>query len=138
MECAGGGGDDGRVCVGTCGRAAGVEVRGHALCLWLQAVDGTVTINGNDHDFGKSFSDLWDSLDFAAGLLGIVRHDRRVVPGQIDYASLDSDNENSSAPARLEVDQLFAVTAAGYEVQVAEGVALDVRSASGTANWTTR
>ena len=112
------------------GTAFGAEPQGWRFEItpyaWLQGFDGTLTINGEDYDFDQSFGDLVDSVELAGSLLAIARYDRWLVWGQADYASLNSDNDDDSRPAELEVDEFFGIAAAGYQFDTFKGNTCDL------------
>lgn len=93
---------------------------------WFQGFDGTLTVNDEDYDFDMKFSDLVDSVQLAGSLLAIAQYDRWLVWGQTDYAALDSDNNDDTRPASLEIDEFFAIAAAGYQFDTFKGNTIDV------------
>jgi len=94
---------------------------------WFQGFDGTLTIDNKDYDFDQDFSDLYDSVDMAASLMTIARHDRWVIFGQFDYTSLDTDtNGDKSEAVRLEVDEFFGAVAGGYTFDITKKINVDV------------
>ena len=87
--------------------------------LWAAGLEGDGTINGQDFDFDKSFSDIVDAVDVGGSLLGIAQYNRFILWGRADFFSLDTDEmdlEDQPAGGRLETDLLLAEFAAGYQV----------------------
>jgi len=71
----------------------------------LAGIDGDVTVNGTETHVDRSFSDLWDSMDLAGSLLGVVRKDRLVFWTQANYFGLDSNNlDDAPVNASLKTD----------------------------------
>ena len=86
---------------------------------WLAGLEGDGTINGQDFDFDKSFSDIVDAVDVGGSLLGIAQYNRFILWGRVDFFSLDTDEmdlEDQPAGGRLETDLLLTECAAGYQV----------------------
>lgn len=86
---------------------------------WLAGVEGDVTVNGKKTDFDKSFSDLFEAVDMAGGLLGTAQYDRYLVWGQVDYFSMSTDNldvEDQPAGGSLDTKMLLGEAAVGYQI----------------------
>lgn len=85
--------------------------------LWAVGIEGDATIQGNDIDIDVGFSDLLDKTDFAGSVLGVLRRDRLVFWGQLDYFALDTGEVDtpSGASAKLETDAIIWTLAVGYQ-----------------------
>lgn len=86
---------------------------------WLAGVEGDATVGGQKTDFDKSFSDLFQAVDVAGSLLGVVQYDRYLAWGQVDYFSMSTDEmdiEDQPAGGSLDSKMLLGELAVGYQV----------------------
>ncbi|WFM72429.1 hypothetical protein [Halomonas sp. CKK8] len=85
--------------------------------LWAAGIDGDATIQGNDVEIDVGFDDLLDNTDLAGSVLGVLRRDRLVFWGQVDYFGLSTGavDTPSGASAELETDSVIWTLAAGYQ-----------------------
>ncbi|TDR53041.1 hypothetical protein DFP85_110107 [Halomonas ventosae] len=85
--------------------------------LWAAGIDGDATVQGNDVEIDVGFDDLLDNTDLAGSVLGVLRRDRLVFWGQVDYFSLSTGavDTPSGASAELETDSVIWTLAAGYQ-----------------------
>lgn len=104
-----------------------IEVTPYA---WLAGIEGDMTINGQEADFDKSFSDLVDAVDVAGSMLGVVQYDRYLIWGQVDYFSMSTDEldvEDQPAGGSLDSKMLLGEVAVGYQIDGwAEGQTFDI------------
>lgn len=86
---------------------------------WLAGLEGDGTIAGHDFDFDKSFSDLLDATEFAAGVLTTVQYDRFLFWAQLDAFSMSTDKlDADDAPkhADIDTDMFLGEAAVGYQI----------------------
>jgi hypothetical protein len=97
---------------------------------WLAGLEGDGKIRGKDFEFEKSFGDLVDSVDFAAGVLTTVQYERYLLWVQLDYISSSTDNldaEDQPKRASIDSDMFLAETAVGYQIDGwSEGQTFDI------------
>ncbi|MFO1489803.1 MAG: hypothetical protein U1F77_07765 [Kiritimatiellia bacterium] len=97
---------------------------------WLAGIEGDGQIAGHNFEFDKKFSDLIDSVDFAAGLLATAQYDRYLFWAQLDVISSSTDNldvEDQPERASIDSDLFLGEAAVGYQVDGwAEGQTFDV------------
>ena len=98
--------------------------------LWAAGLEGDVTVNGNKVDFEKSFSDLFEAVDMAASILGVVQYNRFLFWGQADYFSMSTDNldvEDRPEGGKLETKMSLGEMAVGYQFDgFMDGMTIDV------------
>ena len=98
--------------------------------LWAAGLEGDVTVNGHKVDFEKSFSDLFEAVDMAASILGVVQYNRFLFWGQADYFSLSTDNldvEDRPEGGKLETKMSLGEMAVGYQFDgFMDGMTIDV------------
>jgi hypothetical protein len=85
---------------------------------WLAGMEGDVTVKGQNAEFDKSFSDLFDAVDMAGSLLAIAQYDRYLVWGQVDYISSSTDEldeEDQPQGGSLDSEMLLGEAAVGYQ-----------------------
>jgi len=88
-------------------------------CVWITGIEGTVTVDGQEVEFEKSAGDLFDYVEFAAGLSAGAQYNRWVLRAQLDGFSLDTDNvdvEDRPEAGRLQSDVFLTEVAAGYQI----------------------
>ena len=105
---------------------------------WLAGIEGDGKIAGHNFEFDKKFSDLIDSVDFAAGLLATAQYDRYLVWAQLDMISSSTDNldvEDQPERASIDSDLFLGEAAVGYQVDGwAEGQTFDILVGARTLN----
>lgn len=87
-------------------------------CLWAAGLEGDATINGNEVEFEKEASDVFDKLDIGGSLLGKAQYNRFMFLGAVDYFSMSTDNldvEDQPEGRTLDSKLLFGELAAGYQ-----------------------
>jgi hypothetical protein len=87
--------------------------------MWMAGLEGDVTLNGQEADFEKSSSDLFDAVDVGGSLLGVVQYNRFLFWGQVDFFSLSTDElemEDRPAGGKLDSDLLLTEFAVGYQI----------------------
>ena len=98
--------------------------------LWAAGLEGDITVNGQKADFEKSFSDLFESVDMAGSILGVVQYNRFLFWGQADYFSMSTDNldvEDQPEGGKLDVQMMLGELAVGYQLDGwMEGQTFDV------------
>lgn len=98
--------------------------------LWAAGLEGDVTVNGHEVEFEKSFSDLFEAVDMAASILGVVQYNRFLFWGQADYFSMSTDNldvEDRPEGGKLETKMSLGELAVGYQFDgFMEGMTIDV------------
>ena len=98
--------------------------------LWAAGLEGDVTVNGQKADFEKSFSDIFESVDMAGSILGVVQYNRFLFWGQADYFSMSTDNldvEDQPEGGKLDVQMMLGELAVGYQLDGwMEGQTFDV------------
>ena len=85
---------------------------------WLAGLSGDMKLHGHEIEFDKSFSDLFEAVEIAGGLLGVVQYNRFLVWGQTDYFSLSTDKmdvDQQPKGGRLETKMLLNELAVGYQ-----------------------
>lgn len=86
---------------------------------WLAGLEGDVTVNGQEADFEKSFSDIVDAVELGGSLLAIAQYDRILIWGQVDYFSMSTDEmdvEDQPAGGTLDSKLLLGEVAVGYQL----------------------
>ncbi len=86
---------------------------------WFAGLEGDITVNGTKVDFDKSFSDLFDALEFGGSLRLGATYDRYMVGALIDCFSLSTDEldvEDRPAGGSLDSKILLTEAAVGYRV----------------------
>ncbi len=86
---------------------------------WLAGMEGDGTLGSRDFEFDKSFGDLVESVDMAAGLLGTAQYDRYLFWAQLDFISSSTDNldvDDQPKHAEVESDLFLGEVAVGYQV----------------------
>ena len=98
--------------------------------LWAAGLEGDVTINGQEAEFEKKFSDIVDAVDIGGSLLGVAQYNRFLLWGQVDYFSLSSDKmdvEDQPEQGRLDSKLLLGEVAVGYQIDGwSEGQTFDI------------
>ncbi len=87
--------------------------------LWYVGVEGDVTVNGEEYDFDRSASDVFDAAEFAGSFLGVIQYNRFLFWHQFDYMSLSTDElDAKDQPARVDFDSdvMINETAVGYQI----------------------
>lgn len=97
---------------------------------WLTGLEGDATIDGNKINFDKSFSDLVDYVEFAGSLMTVVRYDRFLVAGRVDYFDLSVDDLSLGGPGsggKLDTTMLLSEVGVGYQLDgFGKGQTIDV------------
>lgn len=97
---------------------------------WLAGVEGDLTVNGHRVDFKKSFSDLFDYVDWGGSVLGVAQYNRYLAWVQADYFSLRTgklDVDQQPQHGRLDSKMFLGEYAVGYQVDGwAEGQTFDL------------
>jgi hypothetical protein len=87
--------------------------------LWAAGIDGDVSVRGQEVDVDVGFGDLVDKVDIGGSALGVLRYDRWVLWGQVDYFSLSSDElggrRGRQVDSELETNSLIWTLAVGYQ-----------------------
>ena len=86
---------------------------------WSAGIDGTITVDGQEIEFEKSASDLFDYVEFSGGLTGSVQYNHWVFRGQFDYFSLSTDAlevENQPRGGKLDSEFVLTELGAGYQI----------------------
>lgn len=86
---------------------------------WFAGIEGTVTVDGQETEFDKSASDLFDYVEFAGGMIGTVQYNRWVFRGQFDFFSLSTDAlevEDRPDAGKLDTDMVLTGLGAGYQI----------------------
>ncbi|MGD9782935.1 MAG: hypothetical protein AB7V14_12430 [Kiritimatiellia bacterium] len=98
--------------------------------LWAAGLEGDVTVNGTEVEFDRSFSDIFESVDMAGSILGVVQYNRFLFWGQADYYSMSTDNldvEDQPEGGKLDVQMMLGELAVGYQIDGwAEGQTFDI------------
>lgn len=109
---------------------------------WLAGMEGDGSIKGRDFEFEKSFGDLVESVDMAAGLLATAQYDRYLFWAQLDFISSDTDNldaEDQPKHASASSDLFLGEAAVGYQVDGwSEGQTFDLLLGLRTAKIDTK
>jgi hypothetical protein len=87
--------------------------------LWYAGMEGTVKVRGQEVDFEKSASDLFEAVEGGGSLLAVVQHDRFLFWGQVDSFSLSTgelDTKDQPEKGTLDTDLLIAEGAVGYQI----------------------
>ncbi len=79
--------------------------------LWATAIDGNVTVRGNDIEVDTSFSDLLDILDIAFAVRLEAQKGKWGYFADVFYASLEVDGQ--TPVGKLEVDNKIRILEAG-------------------------
>jgi hypothetical protein len=85
---------------------------------WLAGMSGDMKVQGHEIEFDKSFGDLFEAVEIAGGLLGVVQYNRFLVWGQTDYFSLNTDEMNVDQQpkgGKLDTKMLLNELAVGYQ-----------------------
>jgi hypothetical protein len=85
---------------------------------WLAGMSGDMKLHGHQVEFDKSFSDLFDAVEMAGGLLGTVQYNRFLIWGQTDYFSLNTDEmdvDQQPKAGKLETKMFLNELAFGYQ-----------------------
>jgi outer membrane protein OmpA-like peptidoglycan-associated protein len=86
--------------------------------VWAAGLDTDITIGDQTANVERSFSDIFDALDFGGGIMAGGRVGHFVAVTQIDYLALDSDLvDDAPTRGRLETDVLMAMLALGYRFE---------------------
>lgn len=97
---------------------------------WLAGIEGDMTVNGHTAEFKKSFSDLFDYVDWGGSLLGVAQYNRYLAWVQADYFSLRTgklDVDQQPQHGRLDSKLFLGEYAVGYQVDGwAEGQTIDL------------
>jgi hypothetical protein len=105
---------------------------------WLAGIEGDGKIANRSFEFDKKFSDLIDSVDFAAGLLATAQYDRYLFWAQLDAISSSTDNldiEDQPKRGSIDSDLFLGEAAFGYQVDGwAEGQKFDILVGARTLN----
>ena len=105
---------------------------------WLAGIEGDGKIANRSFEFDKKFSDLIDSVDFAAGLLATAQYDRYLFWAQLDGISSSTDNldiEDQPKRGSIDSDLFLGEAAFGYQVDGwAEGQTFDILVGARTLN----
>ena len=98
--------------------------------LWAAGLEGDVTVNGQKADFEKSFGDIFESVDMAGSILGVVQYNRFLLWAQADYFSMSTENldiEDRPDGGELDVQMMLGELAVGYQLDGwMEGQTFDV------------
>lgn len=98
--------------------------------LWAAGLEGDVTVNGNEVEFERSASDIFEAIDMAVSILGVVQYNRFLFWGQADYFSKSTDNldvEDQPEGGKLESKMSLGELAVGYQFDgFMEGMTIDV------------
>ena len=98
--------------------------------LWAEGLEGDVTINGQEAEFEKEFSDLFDMLDIGGSLFGVAQYNRFIFLGAVDYFSRSTDEldvEDQPEGRTLDSKMLLGEVAAGYQFDgFMEGMTISV------------
>jgi opacity protein-like surface antigen len=114
--------------------AAGAEPEGWKFeitpYIWGTGIEGDATVNGQKADFEKSFSDMFDYVEFSASVVGVVQYDRFLAWGQLDYFDLSTDAldvDDRPEGGRFDTTMLLTEAAVGYQLDGwAEGQTFDI------------
>ncbi len=105
---------------------------------WLAGIEGDGKIANRSFEFDKKFSDLIESVDFAAGLLATAQYDRYLFWAQLDGISSSTDNldiEDQPKRGSIDSDLFLGEAAFGYQVDGwAEGQTFDILVGARTLN----
>lgn len=98
--------------------------------IWAAGLEGDATINGQETDFEKDFSDIVDAVEIGGSLLAVVQYNRLLLWGQLDGFSLSTDEmdvEDQPQGGRLDTDLMLAELAVGVQIDGwAEGQTFDI------------
>ncbi len=98
--------------------------------LWAAGLEGDATINGQETEFEKGFSDIVDAVEIGGSLLTVVQYNRLLLWGQVDSFALSTDEmdvEDQPQGGSLDTDLLLGELAVGVQVDGwAEGQTFDI------------
>lgn len=88
-----------------------------APTIFIAGTDGSISVEGIDVAFDKTPGDLFDYVEFAGGLAGLVQYDHWVFRAQFDYFRMSTDAlavEDRPAGGTLDSDLYVTAAAVGY------------------------
>lgn len=86
--------------------------------IFIAGTDGSVTVEGIEIEFDKTPGDLFNYVEFAGGLAGLVQYNRWVLRAQFDYFGMSTDAlevEDRPKGGKLDSDLYVTTAAVGYQ-----------------------